>query len=172
MTNPQDLLRQHGGLVWQTVYRLLAHDADAADCFQETFLSAMEVARRQEVRNWPGLLHRLATTRALDCLRRRYREANRRIELTDWDELPASAANPAYQAQASELAEHLRQALGQLPAQQSEVFCLRHLSGLNYEQIASEMDISVDVVGVTLHRARGRLRELLAPGRVDERTQR
>jgi len=32
----------HGPLVWQTAWRLLGHEADAADCFQETFVSAME----------------------------------------------------------------------------------------------------------------------------------
>ena len=36
----------HGGVVWQTVYRIVGRDADAADCFQETFIAAMRVAGR------------------------------------------------------------------------------------------------------------------------------
>ena len=44
-----DILRTHGPLVWQTVWRLLRHEADAADAFQETFVSAVRVARRETV---------------------------------------------------------------------------------------------------------------------------
>jgi len=40
---------------------LLRHEADSADCFQRTFISALEVTKRETVRNWPGLLRRLAT---------------------------------------------------------------------------------------------------------------
>ena len=69
------LVREHSPLVWQAVYRLTAHHADAADCMQETFLAAWKVARRQAVRNWPALLQHLATARAVDHLRRRVRTA-------------------------------------------------------------------------------------------------
>ena len=33
MTDWSQIVQQHGPLVWTTVYRLLRHDADAADCF-------------------------------------------------------------------------------------------------------------------------------------------
>jgi hypothetical protein len=71
------IVQQHGPLVWTTVYRLLRHDADAADCFQRTFLSALVLSRTQTVRNWPGLLQRLGTARALELLRQRLRQAQR-----------------------------------------------------------------------------------------------
>ena len=66
--------------------------------------------------------------------------------------------------------ERLRAALCDLSPQQAAVFCLRWLSELSYEEIASELELSVDAVGVTLHRARARLQELLAPAtrRADE----
>lgn len=154
-------LQQYAPLVWKTVYRLVANEADAADCLQETFVSAMQVSRQQEVTAWPAFLQRLATRRAIDLLRRRM--SQRKHEAPERD-VPSGAAGPVELAQASELREQLRQAVAQLPQQQAEVFCLRYLNDLSYGEIASELRISTDLVGVTLHRARTRLRELLGSG--------
>ena len=161
MVDWQEISQQYGPLVWRTAYRLLGSDADAADCFQETFLSALGISRRQQVQNWAALLQHLATARALDCLRRRKREVTRFPEPPNWELVPSTYLGPERLAQDSELLQALRSALTQLPAQQSEVFCLRHLNNLKYEEIADELGISVDGVGMALHRARGRLRELL-----------
>jgi len=171
MTDWPAIVREHGALVWRTAYRLLNQEADAADCFQETFVSAMDVARRQAVANWPGLLSRLATARALDQLRRRIRERDR-FGKDDCEALPSSAAGPAEHAQAGELSDRLRLALSELPARHSEVFCLRHINGLSYEQIASQLQMTVDAVGVLLHRARNRLREILMGSSVEDQKQR
>ena len=54
MTDWPAIVGEHGPLVWRTAYRLLGGHADAADCFQETFVSAMDVAGREDVENWPG----------------------------------------------------------------------------------------------------------------------
>jgi hypothetical protein len=42
MTDWQEIVRQNGPMVWRIVYRLLNQDADSRDCFQQTFLSAVE----------------------------------------------------------------------------------------------------------------------------------
>ena len=67
----QGIVKKHGPLIWQTAYRLLGNHADAADCFQETFVSALQFSRRQRVRNFSALLAWLATARAIDRLRQR-----------------------------------------------------------------------------------------------------
>jgi RNA polymerase sigma-70 factor, ECF subfamily len=161
MDNWQGIAAQYGPLVWKTAWRLLAHREDTADCFQETFLAAMHIARRQEVRNWPGLLQRLATARALDALRRRIRHNGRHTRIPDDSLLPSAEPGPDQLAAAAELAGQLRDALARVPAAQAEVFCLREICDLTYEQIAAATGLSVDAVGVNLHRARTRLREML-----------
>lgn len=155
------ITEEHASAVWQTAYRLLHNQADAADCLQETFLAAFELAQRQRVRNIRGLLLRLATTRAIDRLRQRTRRARRESECEDWQQL-------ASEAQSCELAARLRAAIGQLPAQEAKVFCLRHFNELSYRQIAKELQITTGAAGVLLHRAKTKLRELLAP--VEEET--
>lgn len=162
MTNWAEIVHRHRGVVWQTAFRLLGNRDDAADCFQETFLAALELSRRQRVRNWPALLRRLCTCRALDELRRRLRLAARRDEPGDWSDVVGENPGPVQQAQAAELSERLREALADLPERQAEVFCLRFVSDLSYREIARALGLRASAVGALLHRARKQLREVLS----------
>jgi RNA polymerase sigma-70 factor (ECF subfamily) len=157
------IVRQHSPLVWRTVYRLLRHEGDASDCFQETFVSAWEVARRETVRNWGGLLQRLATTTALDQLRRRKRETGQVKVLSDGMDVASANCGPAESALAKESAEQLRQAIAELPERMSQAYCLRHLNGMSYQEIGEELGMPEGTVAATLHRAREKLREILTP---------
>jgi RNA polymerase sigma-70 factor (ECF subfamily) len=157
------IVRQHGRLVWRTAYRLLGNHADACDCFQETFLSALSAARRQHVENWGGLLQRLATARALDRLRHRLRQAGRGGHLADEATVPCPAPGPPRQAESRELNERLRLALADLPPNQAEALCLHYLEEWSYQEIGRHLGIATNAVGSLLHRARARLREALRP---------
>jgi len=160
MPDWEDLIKRDGKAVWQTAYRLLGNRADADECFQEAFLAALEVSRREEVQHWGSLLRRLVAVRAVDRLRQRYRRRTG-PQLADWDAMPGPARMPSQVAEDAELGERLRAALARLPSKQAQVFCLHHLEDWTYQETASHLAISVDSVGVLLHRARHRLRQLL-----------
>ena len=68
---------------------------------------------------------------------------------------------PVELAAASELSGQLRKALARLPDEQAEIFSLHALSGWSYDEIGRQLGMSSSNVGVTLHRARHRLAELL-----------
>src|SRR5689334_13187694 len=106
MPDWQEILRRDGPAVWQTAYRLLNNPADADECFQEAFLAALEVSRRETVRNWRALLQRLAAVRAVDRLRERCRRRARE-QTADWDTLPGTAPSPSQVAEEAELAQRL-----------------------------------------------------------------
>jgi RNA polymerase sigma-70 factor, ECF subfamily len=55
MPDWQEILSRDGGAVWQTAYRYVGNRADADECFQEAFLAAFELSRRQEIQNWRAL---------------------------------------------------------------------------------------------------------------------
>ena len=57
--------------------------------------------------------------------------------------------------------EHLREVLADLDARQAQVFCLACLDGLSYQEIAEQLGVTVNHVGVLLNRARATLRERL-----------
>jgi RNA polymerase sigma-70 factor (ECF subfamily) len=169
MTDWSQIVAEHGPIVWKTARRLLSNEADAADCFQRTFIAAVEFSRQQPVRYWPALLQRLATSRALEQLRVRIRERNRQTAFDTDLPVNSRGSSPPESAQASELAERLRRALSEVDPRQAQVFCLSQLDGLSYEDVAAELDLTVNHVGVLLNRARAALKERLAafaPARV------
>ena len=156
------IVAEHGQLVWRTAYRILGNHADAGDCFQETFVSALSAARRQRVENWGGFLQRLATARALDRLRQRLRQSGRGGHLSDEAAVPCLAPCPPLQAEAQELNEQIRRALADLPPKQAEAFCLHYLEQWSYQEVGEHLGIAINAVGSLLHRARAKLREALS----------
>jgi len=158
------IVAEHGPMVWRTAYRLLGCAEDTQDCTQDAFLSALRLSRRQRVKNWPALLRHLAMARALDRLRKRIRRDRVNDEPTKVDGHADLGPSPVEQAEADELSSRLREALAQLPPRQAEVFALRFLDDLSYRAIGKALGIKTNAVGVLLHDARVRLRELLTDG--------
>jgi RNA polymerase sigma factor (sigma-70 family) len=169
MTDWNAILASEGPLVWRTLWRLLADRTDVEECFQDTFLAALVLSRRESVQCWPALLCSLATARGLDRLRQRYRRDGRSrgddggacLAGLRVGEPATTEAGPVEQAIATELSDRLREALSQLPEKQAEVFYLHALCGWSHRQLGERMNMSDSTVGVTLHRARKRLRDLL-----------
>jgi RNA polymerase sigma-70 factor, ECF subfamily len=157
-------------LVWRTLWRLLADRADVEECFQETFLAALRLSEREAVESWPAVLCSIATARAMDRLRRRYRAAGRRPvepggEAQARELLAAAAsteASPEQRAVAAELSDRLRDALALLPERQAEIFYLHALCGWSHREVGARMQMTESAVGVAVHRARQRLRELMS----------
>jgi RNA polymerase sigma-70 factor (ECF subfamily) len=160
MTDWEELVHREGPAVWRTVYRLVRNQADADECFQETFVSAFALSQRQPVKNWPALLQRLATRRAIDRIRNRVR-SRRRQEPIDLELAEGREASPSQRSEQADLAASLSWALSQVPAKQSLVFCLFQLDEWSYEQIADHLGMTVNAVGVALHRVREKLKQLL-----------
>jgi len=103
----------------------------------------------------------LATARAIDQLRKRFRQSHSNASAVpaDWVAVPSANPGPAQLAQQQELAARLRQLIIQLPPQEAQVFCLRYLNDMSYRQIAKALGIKINAAGVLLHRARATLRK-------------
>jgi RNA polymerase sigma-70 factor (ECF subfamily) len=164
MTDWQLILAEHGPSVWRTVYRLLDHHADALDCYQETFLAAWQFVERQPVADWPAFLISLATRRALDRLRQRYRDRARVSAIDSLPEPGSETECPVRHASARELMDRVRAGMAQLPEKQAQVFWLSCVAGLSHQQISDRIEIPPGEVRVLLHRARTQLRALLEGG--------
>jgi len=167
MIDWERVVREDGPAAWRTACRILGNREDAQECVQEAFLDAIEFERREPVQNCRALLLRVVSTRSLDRLRRRYRR--RAVELTADLPLADECPLPPQQAQDAELLDRLRQALPDLPPQQSQAFVLHCVEGLSYQEIAEHLSVSVGAVGMLLLRARARLKELLAPAATKDR---
>lgn len=165
------LAAEHGRRVYQTAYRILGHAQDAEDALQEVFMKLLKAspASLDAVREWPAFIKVMATRTALDALRKRVR---RPLDSgLDGDKVLSLAApseqNPDARLAERQKADSLRRALHSLPEREAQVFALRYFENLSYEEIAAQMNLSVNLVGVILSRSREQLRLWLAP-RLDE----
>lgn len=132
--------------------RAAGSDETARDLTQEVFVRVTQgrlpSVPEREQRAW---LFRVARNLVLDHHRhgRRHPEA------------PALLAEPSRSAsQDTELA--VNEALASLPEVDRDVFLMRELGGLGYEEIAGACDLTADAVRSRIHRARLALRQRLA----------
>lgn len=157
MPDPQSELIQYADDVWRISYRILSDEDDARECYQDTFLDALRVTQTG-VKNWRALLCKIATRRAMDSLRRRYRRREfSRFESTD----VAHEQPPEHALVLRELLESVRQILAELPELQAEVFYLRHIEQWEPAQIAEQLEIEPGYVRVLTHRTLATLRKSL-----------
>ncbi len=152
-------------MVFATAYRILGDAHDAEDVLQDVFLKLLgsRNGRRQSdgVQDWGAYLRVTASRSAIDLLRRNARRIGRTPDLADVEDYRGESVEKA--SSRRQMARYLRDAVAALPRRDSEVFALRYFEELSYRDIARQLEISVNQVGVSLHRSRSRLKELLEP---------
>jgi RNA polymerase sigma factor (sigma-70 family) len=153
------ILERDGPIAWRAAYRILGNADDADDCLQDAALAAVQLAHREPIANWRAMLTRLASARAVDRLRKRYRTrvnegSEDQIAITDPHE-------PRDTAQLNELRGQLRLALAHLSQEQAMAFCLCALEGWTYSDAGEQLQMPTSTIGVLVHRAREQLRDLL-----------
>ena len=103
-------------------WRILGNAADVEDNVQDVFLKACRLDRETTVRNWPGLLRRLATLGALAKRRQRRHHAS----LTELSPLDEKTLAPDAAAIRREEETRLRDAIAALPPREGAAFALRY----------------------------------------------
>lgn len=154
------ILERDGPTAWRAAYRILGNADDADDCLQDAALAAVQLSQREPVANWRALLTRLASSRAVDRLRKVYRN---RVNDQAEDQIAAipDPHEPSEAAQLNELRNQLRVALAHLSQDQVMAFCLCALEGWTYSDAAEQLGMPTNTIGVLVHRAREQLRQLL-----------
>jgi RNA polymerase sigma-70 factor, ECF subfamily len=157
----ESIVRTHGPMAFDTAWRLLGHAADTEDVVQDALLDAFQLHRRQRIDNWGGLLRHLVTRRAVDRLRKRRTTAALSADRMPSEPMSPRSDQPEAVAAERELADRLRLAITELSDREASVFCLRYFGAMANTDIAATLGISTDAVGVSLHKARARLKESL-----------
>ena len=168
----ESLVERHQDRVYGLALRMTRSEADAAEITQDTFLAAYQHLKtfRGEAA-FGSWVHRIAANHALMRLRhqRVVAEAETELQGPEFNERGSHLEYPQsdWSRRAdekildAELGEAIRQATDQLPAGYREVFLLKDVEGMSYEEIAAMMDVSVPAVKSRLHRARLALREAI-----------
>ena len=171
-TDWEDIRRRCVPEMWSIAWRILKHDSDALDCCQDVFSEAFQRTNdpsKKPIENWEAFLNWLTTRRAIDLLRKR----NRKSQPTLLGELDVLMSDPTSTDRSTldgtELTEWVRQQLAEMKGQMAECFWLCCVDQMSYSDVADQLGITSNLVGVNVHRAREFLRERLARHQVTER---
>jgi RNA polymerase sigma-70 factor (ECF subfamily) len=174
----EQVFRDYAPRIYQIARRLLGNDADAEDVTSDVLL---QVVRKLHTFRGdaalPTWLHRVTVNAAL-ALREKRANRHRRETSADADQLEAAdfsrthdpwkfprlwAVPPDATALAVEQRKVIEEAIAKLPEPFRDVYVLADVEGLPNGDIAEMLNMSVPAVKSRLHRARLRMRDLLAP---------
>jgi RNA polymerase sigma-70 factor (ECF subfamily) len=170
----EELVARHEERLYRVAMRLLRNENDAREVLQEAFLSAWQnldsFAGRAQFGSW---IYRVAVNAALMLLRSRRRHPSVSVEDVEpfaLDEAVEENAlslgddwskRPDDQLQSTELKRHIQSAVEGLPELLRVVFVLRDVEGLDTEETANILGVTVPTVKTRLHRARLALRQAI-----------
>ncbi|MBI5836635.1 MAG: RNA polymerase sigma factor [Candidatus Eisenbacteria bacterium] len=157
------IYRLHHRRVYQVAARVLGNPTTAEDIAQEVFIRAFE--RGSQFRGESKLstwFYRLTVNACLSHMRRKSGVS------LDENPLLAETIERAIPA-ASPLKAALDEAIKSLPPGYRASVVLHDIEGLEHEEIARVLGVSVGTSKSQLHKARAKLRDLLAPALSAER---
>lgn len=150
-TDPAALFATHHARLFRYFHRAVGHAETARDLTQEVFLRVARTdvpdAAADEINAW---LFRIARNLALD----HHRHQRRRPE-------PLALADDTRSA-SQDVEVSVRTALATLADLDRDVFLMREVAGLSYNEIATACELTPDAVRSRIHRTRLALREQLS----------
>jgi RNA polymerase sigma-70 factor (ECF subfamily) len=172
------LVERHLGWVHGYLASRLRKKDEADDLTQEVFLRVSRAAKGFRFGSKPTTwlftimtnvlrTHLKRSSRgvlvlARDAFRRKDREATEEGAADPLDQLPGDGPDLDESFESRRRLERLRDALGRLPERQQRVLVLSRIQGLPLEEVAALLDMNLNTVKTTLHRARLKLAKELA----------
>ncbi|MCZ6829008.1 MAG: RNA polymerase sigma factor [Gammaproteobacteria bacterium] len=164
----QQLVENYGSSLERFLARKLDNPADAAEVAQEAFLRIYRLKHPEKLDNARAFLFQVASNLAVDQLRRRslhYRflktEESQSVD-GEAGEATVGAASPEQILNAREKLTCIYAAIDELPAKCRQAFLLHRNSGMSYNDIARELDVSVSSVEKYILQALKQCRRALA----------
>jgi RNA polymerase sigma-70 factor, ECF subfamily len=160
----ETIYRTHAGRLYSLARRMAGNPADAEDLLQEIFLAA-----HRKIDSFRGdaalgtWLYRLATNLCLDHLRSRASKAGQVTGALD-DQVGLDDAGSRRLAERTVNKMDLERAIAQLPDGCRAAFVLHDVEGLEHREVAAALGVAEGTSKSQVHKARLRLRAMLARG--------
>ena len=158
-----ELVRRTHVETYTLALRLTAHEEDARDVVQETYLRAWRgLDRFRGDAQFSTWLYRITANTAYTHLQRRNRHRTASLDAVVAEPVELRLeAQPEAVAEQEALLARLAGALDRLAPKLRALVVLKDVYEMSHEEIAEQLGISVTAAKVRLHRGRRRLRELL-----------
>ncbi len=155
------IFRRHEGRLFALALKLTKCRTYAQDVIQDVFIKLWEQKEEiGQIRNMEAWLYRLTENRVIDFLRKA--AADERLRESVWDAMPFNQQETGAVVEAREYHHILQLAIAQLPPQRKLIYCLNREEGLNYREIAEELNISRHTVKNQLSTALQAIRSFVA----------
>lgn len=160
----EQIYREYGARVYHIARRMVSSDVDAEDVTQDVLLQVVrKLPTFRGDAAFPTWLHRVTINAALSHRRRQALREEHGVGAPTEEESPDGTPPPDDQIVDREVRQLIDQAVESLPQEYRTVFVLADVEGMSNADIAEQLEMSLPAVKSRLHRARGMLREALAP---------
>ncbi len=160
----RELVDRYSARIVNVAYMMIGDRHDAEDVAQDAFIRAYKALpnfrHKAKFSSW---LYQIALNLCKDYLKSKARTIRKMDDekLQALDKRMEGAVTQVLLE--AELSEAMRDVIYSLPELYREVFVLRHLQGVEYDEIAEITRVPADTVRVRAYRARELLRSSLAP---------
>lgn len=149
----QEFYQRQSATVYWAALRVTGNAEDAEDVLQTVFMRILNLTPPPVLETISeSYLRRAATNAGIDILRQRTSRGESPLEGGPDHAGPASTAL---------LKEQMRRALGKLDPEDAQLFVLRNLEGLSYDELADQFAVERGTVASRLHRIRQSLLKLI-----------
>lgn len=163
----EELILQHEKIVYNVALRMMNHSEDAKDISQEVFIKAYRnIANFDERSTFSTWIYRITVNTCIDEMRKRKGKHNLSLdnELEDeegtWkQEVADKGDTPEESLIRKEEKSEILMALEGISEDYKNVFLLRDIQGLSYEEIAEITGLALGTVKSRISRARSHLKE-------------
>lgn len=151
----EELYGRYSTKIYNYCRKILNNENSTSDAFQETFLKVIEASKEGKVMtNFAGYIIRVARNL---CLNEKENIRNTMIYVEDLQLLSTQLKDD------KELNEIISVALDSLPFEYRECLILKEFLNFSYNEIAEMLDTTMPIVRIRIHRAKEKLKDLLAP---------
>lgn len=152
------LVARHRDRLGRFAVHMLGNHADAEEALQDAFVRAYRsLGRCEDPERFGAWLFRILANR---CRTMRGRRARRHQTFVQ-DEVAILTASEAHPEERSAWREEIGAALARLEPEQREAFLLKHVEGLEYEEMAKVTGAGISALKMRVKRACDRLRAML-----------
>ena len=156
------IYRRHHRRIFAVTFRMTKSPTEAEDLTQEVFIQLFrKIGTFRGGSAFSTWLHRLTVNQVLMHFRR---QRVRKEKTSESGEVPERTVNGTSNPNKMPVIDRiaLKSAIGQLPIGYRKVFVLRDVEGFDHDEVARILGISVGTSKSQLHKARLKLRVLLA----------
>lgn len=153
------LVDRYKDMAYNIAYRMLG-DADIAkDMAQESFIAAYNALGDFKFNSrFSSWLYRIVVNKCRD----HFKASKETVPVDEiCDYIAGQDPTPEQAAACRQAGDVVQQALNGLPRDYREVIILKHIEGLDYQEIADALGVSISALKVRAHRGREMLKKLL-----------